>query len=108
MYEIKIFLCKLNHYVQNKARPKGSIAEGYIIDECLTFCSIYLSEIESRFNREDLNDDGSSKTDEHVLDIFSDNVRPFKRVHDALPKKDFDMVRWYVLNNCEEVEPFPK
>ena len=29
-------------YVRNKARPKGSIAEVYIVNESLTFCSIYL------------------------------------------------------------------
>lgn len=45
------------------------------------------------------------KINKNIL-IFSDNVRPFKRVYDALLKNDFDMARWYVLNNCEEVEPF--
>ncbi|WMV33085.1 hypothetical protein MTR67_026470 [Solanum verrucosum] len=42
MYKIERFLCKLKRYVRNKARPEGSIAEGYIIDECLTFCSMFL------------------------------------------------------------------
>ncbi|WMV19316.1 hypothetical protein MTR67_012701 [Solanum verrucosum] len=37
MYKIERFLCKLKRYVRNKARPEGSIVEGYIIDECLTF-----------------------------------------------------------------------
>ncbi|KAL5761833.1 hypothetical protein ACOSP7_018097 [Xanthoceras sorbifolium] len=32
----------LKGYVRNKARPEGSIAEGYLIDECLTFCSQYI------------------------------------------------------------------
>jgi len=42
MYKIERFLCKLKRYVRNKACTKGSIVEGYIIDECLTFCSMYL------------------------------------------------------------------
>jgi len=107
MYKIERFLCKLKRYVRNKARPEGSIAEGYIIDECLTFCSMYLTDIETRFNREHRNDDGSSSKDEHVLDIFSKNSRPFRDgIYDVIPKKDFDMARWYVFNNCEEAEPF--
>ncbi|XP_060194586.1 uncharacterized protein LOC132623787 isoform X2 [Lycium barbarum] len=107
MYKIERFLCKLKRYVRNKARPEGSIAEGYIIDECLTFCSMYLTGIETRFNREDRNDDGSSNKDELILDIFSKSVRPFKEGnYYEIPKKDFDMDRWYVLNNCEEAQPF--
>ncbi|KAL9451265.1 hypothetical protein AB3S75_012925 [Citrus x aurantiifolia] len=31
------FLHELKRYVRNKARPEGSIAEGYLVDECLTF-----------------------------------------------------------------------
>ncbi|WMV25908.1 hypothetical protein MTR67_019293 [Solanum verrucosum] len=94
MYKIERFLCKLKRYVRNKARPEGSIAEGYIIDECLTFCSMCLTNIETRFNREDQNADGSSNKEEHVLDIFSKSVRPFKGEYDAIPKKDFDMAQW--------------
>ncbi|KAH0651751.1 hypothetical protein KY284_031663 [Solanum tuberosum] len=60
----------------------------------------------TRFNREDRNVDGSSNKEEHVLDIFSKSVRPFKGKYDAIPKKDFDMAQWYVLNNYEEAEPF--
>ncbi|XP_075107711.1 uncharacterized protein LOC107795833 isoform X2 [Nicotiana tabacum] len=68
---------------------------------------MYLTGIETRFNREDRNDDGSSNKDEVVLDIFSKSVRPFgDGNYDTIPKNDFDMARWYVLNNCEEVEPF--
>ncbi|XP_060182468.1 uncharacterized protein LOC132612162 [Lycium barbarum] len=107
MYKIERFLCKLKRYVRNKARAEGSIAEGYIIDECLTFCSMYLTGIETRFNREDRNDDGSSKKDKPILDIFSKSARPFgDGDYDAIPRKDLDMARWYVLNNCEEAESF--
>ncbi|KAH0655646.1 hypothetical protein KY285_030528 [Solanum tuberosum] len=107
MYKIERFLCKLKRYVRNKARPEGSIAEGYIIDECLTFCSMYLTDIETRFNREDRNDDGFSNNCELVLDIFSKRFRPYRDgKYDVIPNKDFDIARWYVLNNCEEAEPF--
>ena len=38
---------KLKVYVRNKARPEGSIAEGYIDNECLSFCSLYYNDIEA-------------------------------------------------------------
>ena len=48
---------KLKNYVGNKARPEGSIAEGYIADEALTFCSMYFKDVETRFNRPERNAD---------------------------------------------------
>ncbi|KAH0776488.1 hypothetical protein KY290_007899 [Solanum tuberosum] len=105
--KIERFLCKLKRYVRNKASPEGSIAEGYIIDECLTFCSMYLTDIETRFNREHRNYDGSSSKGEDFLDLFSKSSRPYSDgIYDVIPKKDFDMARWYLLNNCEEAGPF--
>ena len=52
---INRFLGKLKPYVQNKARPEGCIAEAYTFTECLTFCFMYLSGIETKFNREERN-----------------------------------------------------
>jgi hypothetical protein len=42
MYPMKRTLGKYKRRVRNKARPKASIAEAYLVDECLTFCSMYL------------------------------------------------------------------
>lgn len=50
MYPFERYLGKLKKYMRNKARPEGSIAEVYIVEETLTFCSIYLSGIETMFN----------------------------------------------------------
>ncbi|XP_059633404.1 uncharacterized protein LOC132276140 [Cornus florida] len=58
MYPIERFLCTLKSYVHNKARPEGSIAEAYVDSECITFCSLYLSGVETRFNREERNYEG--------------------------------------------------
>jgi hypothetical protein len=38
-------------YVRNKATPEGSIVEGYIAEELLTFCSRYLESTQMVFNR---------------------------------------------------------
>ena len=37
MYPIERRLLTCKRYVQNTARPEGSIAEAYVVDECLTF-----------------------------------------------------------------------
>nr|GEU41986.1 hypothetical protein [Tanacetum cinerariifolium] len=61
MYPIERYLMRLKSYVRNKAQPEGSIAEGYIKDECLTFCSRYFKGVETLFNR-------PPRNDEHVLE----------------------------------------
>ena len=45
------YLSRLKSYVRNKAAPEGSIAQGYIVEECLTFCSRYMHGIETIFTR---------------------------------------------------------
>ena len=49
------YLCTLKSYVRNKSRPEGSIAEGYIIEECITFCSRYLYDVETKHDRKERN-----------------------------------------------------
>ena len=44
------YLLRLNSYNHNKAHREGSIVEGYMAKECLTFCS-YLESIETLFTR---------------------------------------------------------
>ncbi|CAL8136238.1 unnamed protein product [Prunus armeniaca] len=58
MYPIERMLGKLKGYVRNRARPEGSIVEGYIANEALTFCSMYFRNVETVFSRPERNDDG--------------------------------------------------
>ncbi|CAA7044989.1 unnamed protein product [Microthlaspi erraticum] len=51
MYPVEKILGHLKTYVRNRARPEGSICEQFIAEECLTFSSMYLEGIETRFNR---------------------------------------------------------
>nr|XP_033511982.1 uncharacterized protein LOC104096129 isoform X1 [Nicotiana tomentosiformis]XP_033511983.1 uncharacterized protein LOC104096129 isoform X2 [Nicotiana tomentosiformis] len=51
MYPIERELGHFKSFVRNKAQPEGSIAEGYLAEESLTFCSRYIEDIETRFNR---------------------------------------------------------
>ena len=67
--------------------------------ECLTFCSMYLGGVETRFNRWDKNIVGGN---EHLtrdkFSIFSQEVRPLgaEAGYDLLGA-EFRKVRWYVL-----------
>ncbi|XP_060968720.1 uncharacterized protein LOC133036222 [Cannabis sativa] len=67
MYHFERYMKKLKNYVGNKARPEGSIAEGYVADEAVTFCSMYFKECETRFNRLDRNEDAPSIYELHKL-----------------------------------------
>ncbi|KAG8503618.1 hypothetical protein CXB51_001607 [Gossypium anomalum] len=42
-----MFLSKLKSYCRNKRYPERSIAEGYLAEECMTFCSRYLEDVET-------------------------------------------------------------
>ncbi|KAL0540132.1 hypothetical protein IC582_024362 [Cucumis melo] len=53
MYPIERSLRTLKQYVRNKARPEGSIAEAYVMNESSTFSSRYLRGIETRFTRDE-------------------------------------------------------
>ncbi|XP_035834064.1 uncharacterized protein LOC118482611 [Helianthus annuus] len=51
MFPVERYLCKLKSYVRNKGQPEGSIAEGYLIEECLTICSRYMDGENPRLNK---------------------------------------------------------
>ncbi|GJR57262.1 hypothetical protein Tco_1499424 [Tanacetum coccineum] len=48
MFPFERYMTKLKGYVRNKAKPKGSIAEGYVAEEALTFSSHYFRDIRQR------------------------------------------------------------
>ena len=57
--------------MRNKARLEGSIAEAYTVNEALTFYSMYLHGIETRFSRVEMNYDNREKQARGHLPIFS-------------------------------------
>ncbi|GJY40074.1 hypothetical protein Tco_0427344 [Tanacetum coccineum] len=57
MFPFERYMKKLKGYVRNKAKPEGSIAEGYVAEEALTFSSHYFRDVTTKFNRPDHNVD---------------------------------------------------
>ncbi|KAL6509602.1 hypothetical protein OROGR_022912 [Orobanche gracilis] len=105
MYPPERYLCTLKSYVRNEGRPEGSIAEGYLAEECLSFVSQYLDEnVETRKNRTGRNEDRDFMINEG-LQIFSKYGHPlWKGEPVVLDKKTLEKAHRYVLFNCEEIK----
>lgn len=98
MYPIERRLLTCKRYVRNTGRPEGSIAEAYVVDECLTFCSWYIDDVETRFNRPRRN---GERDDSHVGDVlvFKHGVI-FIGGSDYLEAgAEYDKMVWYVLRS---------
>ncbi|XP_073137452.1 uncharacterized protein [Henckelia pumila] len=57
MYPFERFMKTLKGYVKNRARPEGCIAEGYLADERMRFCSAYIKKAASIGVRSNRNKD---------------------------------------------------
>ena len=95
-------------FVGNRAKPEGSIAEGWILYEIFTFCSLYLdSHVESRLNRERRfhePDEEQSIISSEIFLVVAKAVgsrKPYK-----LKEHEMLQAHRYVLFNCESVGPF--
>jgi hypothetical protein len=107
MYPVERRLGYLKSTVRSKSRPEGSIAEGYIVDECLHHCSKFLGNvIETRRNKPDRNQDKKQRVDPLEFDIFSKGARGLGVSKLKYFPKEFDSMVWYVLQNCEEAETY--
>ncbi|KAL6576306.1 hypothetical protein OROHE_000087 [Orobanche hederae] len=97
----------LKRFVRNRAHPEASIAEGYIVKELLTFISMYLTKISTRFNQRSRNhDDVSGEMDD--LSVFSMRVPPLGHVkHNSLSPglvladEYLKKAHIFILRNCE-------
>ena len=68
---------------------------------------MYLFGIETKFNQEERNYDGGKEVNEEGLFVFSRSFCPLGgSKYEFLSQQDYEMVQWYILNNCEEVEPY--
>ena len=105
MYPFERYMKKLKGYVRNKAKAEGSIAEGYVADEALTFCSMYLDNTLTKFNRPDRNaDDGIPK---RHLQVFASQCRTLsKSTFKPIGTVETQSLGWFVLNNCDEINDY--
>ncbi|XP_057746407.1 uncharacterized protein LOC130965663 [Arachis stenosperma] len=108
MYPIEKYLGRLKQHVHNRAQAEGSIAEGYLFEEILTFCSRYFDNIETKINR-------PAQVDDQPVDITNNTGSTmFPEIgkvsgavsHFVLTPMERDQAHRHVLVNCEAVAPF--
>ena len=81
--------------------------EAYIAYESLTFCSVYLSNVETTFSRAERNDDGGEP--DAKLSVFAQKVCTFgAHVMVEMSSQEKEASYWYILDNCDEIESFRK
>ncbi|CAL9013163.1 unnamed protein product [Prunus brigantina] len=103
MYPIERLLGELKQSVRNRAKPEGSIVEAWIQYESLTFCRMYLKDVETVFNRLQRNYDGGMRNEK--LSVFAQSARPFGYPGrgQSFSRNDMEVAHWFVLNNCDEI-----
>lgn len=95
--------------VQNRSKPEGSIARGYLAEECLSFCSLYLADyVESKFNQTARNEDIEiERSTESELDVFAVVGRPLgKGTPTNFDAETLKKAHQYVLFNCADLIPY--
>lgn len=96
MFGVERYLCKLKSYVRNRSKPEGSIAEGYIADECLTYCARFFND-----GSENINDPQDDNKDAGYP-IGSGKNKEGKSIH--LEGKIWIKAHRYILFNCDNVD----
>ncbi|VVA37014.1 PREDICTED: transposon CACTA En/Spm, partial [Prunus dulcis] len=90
-------------YPIERAKPEGSIIEAWVQYESLTFCGMYLKDVETVFNRPQRNNDGGMRNEK--LSVFAQSARPFGDPGrgESFSRNDLEVAHWFVLNNCDEI-----
>ena len=102
------YLRTLKGYVRNIACPESSIAEGYISEECLTFCSRFFEDVSTKLNRPDRRERCAVSEPPFGLSVFSSMDFSKKRSGqvESASSDDLQMMRRYILSNCDEAIPW--
>ncbi|XP_076896149.1 uncharacterized protein LOC143549018 [Bidens hawaiensis] len=106
-------------YPIERAHPEGSIAEGYLAEESITFCSRYLSKVETVFTRAIRNDDQGHQNHIEEPNNLCPGRAMARKLHSgvSVPKrrrssnsdideKSLTQAHRYVLFNVESVSTF--
>lgn len=97
MYPFERFMKVLKGYVRNRNRPEGCIAECYIAEEALEFCSEYLSEVDAIGVPSTRN----MSTDDKKMGKALPGGRVFK-----IDQKQWEQAHGHVLDNTPDVQPY--
>jgi hypothetical protein len=109
LYPIERYLWTLKGYVRNKSHHEGSIAEGYILEECMTFCSRFLEDMDTKLNRPEQHESAAVVEPPSGLSIFG-KIDYNKKGGTIKTLSVFEMqqIRHYLLTNCDEATAWVK
>ncbi|KAL4555368.1 hypothetical protein LXL04_037986 [Taraxacum kok-saghyz] len=97
MYPFEGYMKTLKGYVRNYHRPRGCIAECYVAEEALEFCSDYLKNMRSIGNAHE-------RVDDRIR-----TGKPLSRATtEVVDAKLLDQAHLYILRNTADLEPFIK
>nr|GEW37461.1 hypothetical protein [Tanacetum cinerariifolium] len=87
------------------SKPKGSIAEGYVAEEALTFSSYYFWDVTTKFNRPDRNVDCPPPTCQ--FQVFKSLCKSiYLRSVIRIDHQELKKVIWYVLHNSPKIDTY--
>lgn len=90
-------LGKYKKSVRNTRYPEGCIAEQYIIQECITFCKLYI-------NTPNLSTSEPQLDNPFNISIYSSLINPMSILRNKrLSRTERDVAHWCIMQNCEEV-----
>ena len=89
----------LKGYVKNRARPEGCIAECYLVDECMSFCNMYMKQFAESNYQECRNQDFSN-------DVILEGRPISVGTSILLSNEMLANAHRYVLFNTTLVEPY--
>ncbi|XP_056697626.1 uncharacterized protein [Spinacia oleracea] len=102
MYPIERYLSHLKSHVTNKAQPEGSIAEGFLLEETIRFCSRYLQVVKTIFNIPKRMDDDIPNPNDY---LFNSGGRVIgKEVSIRLDDKSLKQAHRYILLHSDEIK----
>ncbi|KAI3723941.1 hypothetical protein L2E82_35703 [Cichorium intybus] len=94
-------------HLPNEALCGGCMAEGYVAEEALTFCSMYLRDVQTRFSRPDRNKD--AVVEKRKFWGFESKCRPTSaRQNKHLDPIEKLNIEWFVLDNYAAVRVYMK
>jgi hypothetical protein len=109
MYPVERYLRTLKGYVRNKACPEGSIAEGYISEECLTFCARFFEDVSTKVNRPERQENSQVSAPPAGLSIFGSMQYSKNKFHiETASYSDLHRMRHYIISKCDEAMPWVK
>jgi hypothetical protein len=105
------YLGKLKSYVCNKTNPEASIANSFLADECVVFCSRYIGGFSTKHNKSSRNDDSVDQTEST---LFGQDSSAFPPVGKPLGKSsnfnltELEKLQVHRLFNCAIVNSYLK